>query len=246
MATVNKPEVPKNEVAKQEMSCTYQANGEELTLTPSTVKNYLTRGNGSITAQEAVLFMNLCKFQKLNPFLNEAYLVKFGDKPAQQITGKDAFMKRAESHDQFEGYRAGLIIARDKEVMEVEGSFTVSGDVLLGGWCEVYRRDRKFPIVAKVGFDEYNKGQSTWKEMPKTMIRKVAIVQALREAFPANLGGMYVEEEVEFETLPATDEPKKQEANSKPLRIKDDQPTTTKIVDISDVQEINPDEEPEF
>lgn len=246
MATVNKPETPKNEVAKQEMSCTYQANGEELTLTPSTVKNYLTRGNGAITAQEAVLFMNLCKFQKLNPFLNEAYLVKFGDKPAQQITGKDAFMKRAESHEQFEGYRAGLIIARDKEVMEVEGSFTVSGDVLLGGWCEVYRRDRKFPIVAKVGFDEYNKGQSTWKDMPKTMIRKVAIVQALREAFPANLGGMYVEEEVEYETLPAADEPKKQEANSKPLRIKDDTPVTTKIVDVPDVQEINPDEEPDF
>lgn len=243
MGTVNKTETPKNELTKQEMSCTYQANGEELTLTPTTVKNYLTRGNGSITPQEAVLFMNLCKFQKLNPFLNEAYLVKFGDKPAQLITGKDAFMKRAESHEMFEGYKAGLIIAREKEVIEVEGSFTIPGDVLLGGWCEVYRLDRKYPIVAKVGFDEYNKGQSTWKDMPKTMIRKTAMVQALREAFPANLGGMYVEEEVSFENSPAADEPKKQEANKKPLTIKEDKPP---VVDIQDAQVIDPDEEPDF
>ena len=31
--------------------------------------------------------------------------------------------------------------------------------------------------------------------MPLTMIRKTAIVNALREAFPENLGAMYTEEE---------------------------------------------------
>lgn len=237
----------KNEVQEQkrEMAVTYQVNGEELTLTPNTVKNYLTRGNAAITAQEAVLFMNLCKFQKLNPFLNEAYLIKFGDKPAQMITGKDAFMKRAETHEMFDGYRAGLIIARDKEVIEVEGSFTIPGDTLLGGWCEVYRADRKYPIVAKVSFEEYNKGQSTWKDMAKTMIRKVAIVQAFREAFPANLGGMYVEEEVSYEPIPVQDEPKQKEANSKPLTIKDE-PKRPPMEEIQDAQVIDPDEEPDF
>ena len=239
----------KNEIAdKREMAVTYQANGEELTLTPSTVKNFLTRGNGAITGQEAILFMNLCKYQKLNPFLNEAYLVKFGDKPAQMITGKDAFMKRAETHEKFEGYKAGLIIAREDEVLEVEGSFTIPGDKLLGGWCEVYRADRKYPIVAKVSFEEYNKGQSTWKDMAKTMIRKVAMVQAFREAFPANLGGMYVEEEVTFEDLPARDEPKQKEANSKPLTIKDEpqQSIVAQDEEIQDAQIIDPDEAPDW
>ena len=33
--------------------------------------------------------------------------------------------------------------------------------------------------------------------MPGTMISKVAKVQALREAFPAQLGAMYTQEEVE-------------------------------------------------
>lgn len=236
----------KNEIAdKKEMMVTYQVNGEEVTLTPNTVRDYLTRGNTAITGQEAVLFMNLCKYQQLNPFLGEAYLVKFGDKPAEQITGKSAFEKRAESHEMYDGYKAGLIIARDKEVIEVEGSFCLKTDLLLGGWCEVYRKDRKYPVIAKVNFDEYNKGKSTWLTIPKTMIRKVAIVQALREAFPKNLGGLYVEEEVEFETLPAQDEPKKQEANTKPLIIKDE-PRRPPAEEIKDMQEVNLDEEPSF
>lgn len=237
----------KNEVTetKKEIAVSYQANGEEITLTPNTVRDYLTRGNTAITGQEAVLFMNLCKYQQLNPFLGEAYLVKFGEKPAEQITGKSAFEKRADTHEMYDGYKAGLIIARDKEVIEVEGSFCLKTDLLLGGWCEVYRKDRKYPIIAKVNFDEYNKGKSTWLNIPKTMIRKVAIVQALREAFPKNLGGMYVEEEINFEELPAQDEIKQKEANSKPLKIKDES-IRPPVEEIQDAQIIDPDEEPDF
>ena len=55
----------KNEVTepKKDYSVTYQANGEEINLSPTT-KNYLTKGDVNITAQEAILFMNLCKYQK--------------------------------------------------------------------------------------------------------------------------------------------------------------------------------------
>lgn len=239
----------KNEVVEQpkkDYSVTYQVNGEEVTLSPTTIKNYLSRGDADITAQEAILFMNLCKYQKLNPFLNEAFLIKFDKtKPAQMVVGKEAFMKKAENNEVFEGYRAGLIVSRDNEILEIEGSFTAKGDTLLGGWCEVYRADRKFPIIAKVSFDEYSTGKSLWAGKPKTMIRKVAIVQAMREAFPSNLGGMYVEEEVDFETLPAQDEPKQKEANSKPLKIKDE-PTRPPVEEIQDAQIIDPDEEPDF
>ena len=34
-----------------------------------------------------------------------------------------------------------------------------------------------------------------WSKKPATMIRKVALVQALREAFPKALGGLYTAEE---------------------------------------------------
>src|SRR5699024_4380091 len=66
---------------------------------------------------------------------------------------------------------------------------------LIGGWAKVYRSDRDMPVVSKVSVEEYDKKQSTWKQMPLTMIRKTAIVNALREAFPENLVAMYTEEE---------------------------------------------------
>ncbi|WP_284142982.1 recombinase RecT [Caloranaerobacter azorensis] len=92
--------------------CSFVVNGEEVKLTGNTVKNYLTRGNADVTDQEVVMFINLCKYQKLNPFLNEAYLVKFKGAPAQIITSKEAYMKKAEMNPQYDGMRAGLIVQR--------------------------------------------------------------------------------------------------------------------------------------
>jgi hypothetical protein len=106
-------------------------------------------------------------------------------------------MKRAENDPLYDGFKAGLILGRDGEVVETEGSFMLKTDTLLGGWCDVYRKDRKFPISAKVNLEEYHKSQATWNSMPKTMIRKVAIVQALREAFPTKLESLYTEEEIQ-------------------------------------------------
>lgn len=179
----------------------YEVNGETVDLTGNTVKNYLVRGNGAVTDQEVVLFLNLCKFQQLNPFLNEAYLVKFGSNQAQIIVSKEAFMKRAEKNKEFAGFKAGIIVARDNEIVEIEGAFKLPTDKLIGGFAKVYRKDRETPIVVKISFEEFSKGQSTWKQMPMNMIRKTAIVNALREAFPNSLGAMYTEEEAQTEAF---------------------------------------------
>lgn len=97
--------------------------------------------------------------------MNEAFLVKFGQQPAQMIVSKEAFFKRADASEQYEGFKAGIIIVRDNQIVEVEGCFyNEKTDVLVGGWCEVYRSDRKFPIVAKVNLSEYDKKQSIWNE----------------------------------------------------------------------------------
>lgn len=182
-----------NELMLKEVQ--FEVNGELVKLTGNTVKNYLTRGNEAVSDQEVVMFINLCKYKKLNPFLNEAYLVKFKGAPAQIIVGKEAFMKKAETNPNFDGMEAGLIVQSGDEILEIEGSFMSPKDVLLGGWAKVYRKDKRFPYVSKVSLKEYNKGKSTWITIPSTMIRKTAIVQALREAFPVNLGAMYTEEE---------------------------------------------------
>lgn len=173
----------------------YQSAGNEVMLSYEIVRNYLVRGNGQVLDSDIVQFISLCRYNQLNPFLNEAYLVKFGTTPATMVVSKEAFFKRAEDNENYEGVQSGVIVSRNNEVLELEGAFYLDTDKLLGGWAKVYRSDRKFPLVAKVLLSEYDKGQSVWKEKRGTMISKVAKVQALREAFPAQLGALYTQEE---------------------------------------------------
>lgn len=185
-------------------------------LTADTVKNYLTSGNGAVTEQETLMFIELCKAQKLNPFIREAYLIKFGNSPANIVVGKDVFVKRAYRNPNFEGMKAGIVVVgKDGLIEEREGSLKLKGEELVGGWCEVYTNDKKFPIKSVVSLEEYSKSQSTWKTMPCVMIRKCAMVTALREAFPENLQGLYDASEVgidaklpEKEIIPGTASPK--------------------------------------
>jgi len=180
---------------KELMATDFDVNGQSVKLNANTVKNFLVSGNGKITDQEALMFISLCKYQHLNPFLNEAYLVKFGNSPAQQIVSKDAFMKRAEANKEYDGLKAGCIVKRNDDIKYTNGAFTLDTDKILGGWAEVYRKDRKEPIHIEISSKEFSKGQATWKQMPANMIRKTAIVNALREAFPTDLGAMYTEED---------------------------------------------------
>ena len=175
---------------------TYQVNGEDVNLSFQIVRNYLTKGSASVSDAEVIQFISLCRANQLNPFIGDAYMVKYGSEPAQMIISKGAFMKRAESSPLYTGYQAGILILRDNRVIEEEGSFFLKGDILVGGWARVYRKDREHPITARVRLEEYNKGKSTWASMPGTMIRKVAIAQAFREAFPFAVQGMYTPEEM--------------------------------------------------
>lgn len=205
----------------------FEVNGEPVKLSGNTVREYLVRGNGAVSEQEVVMFINLCKFQKLNPFLNEAYLIKFGSQPSQIIVSKEAFMKRAESNPNYKGFVAGIIVERNGDLVEIEGAVKLEKDKLIGGWCKVYRKDREMPIVSKISLDEFGKGQATWKQMPLNMIRKSAIVNALREAFPENLGAMYTEDDADLNKKDVTPEQQvqqeiKQHANREIIDI----PTT--------------------
>lgn len=184
------------ETGLMETKVSYEVNGEEITLTGNMIKRFLVSGDpAKVSEQEVTMFLNLCKFQKLNPFLNEAYLVKFKDAPAQIIVSKEAFMKRAEANPHYEGFKAGIVVQRGDSMERIEGALKLKNDALIGGWAEIYRDDRKAPITVEIAISEFSKGQATWQSMPMNMIRKTAIVNALREAFPENLGSMYTEDD---------------------------------------------------
>lgn len=54
-------------------------------LSAETVKNYICP---DANQQEILYFLELCKAQQLNPFIRDAYLVKYGQQPAQIIVGR--------------------------------------------------------------------------------------------------------------------------------------------------------------
>ena len=200
---------------KEERKLTYQVNGADVTLSASIVRNYLTNGNGNVTDQEVAYFLNLCKYQKLNPLVKECYLIKYGSQPATMVTSKDALLKRAMRNPKYKGHEAGVIV-RVKETGELEyrkGSFVIyEEEELIGGWAKTYVEGYDVPIEAAVSFQEfagYTKDgvlNSMWSGKPGTMIRKTALVTSLREAFPDDLSGMYASEEVgvDFDDTTAT------------------------------------------
>ena len=181
------------------MKISYETSLGVVDLDFQTVKNYLVRGQAEkITDQEVVLFMKTCQAQKLNPFAQgEAYLIKFGNDPAQMVVGKDAYMRRAEENPAYRGHKSGIVVLRGDQVIQKEGTCLYPGETLLGGWCRVHRirtGGSGEEIFKEVSLKEYDKGQANWKTKPCTMIEKVAVSQALRSAFPKDYEGMYVAE----------------------------------------------------
>lgn len=223
MAVQNR--LQKTAVNKADQIAEYEANGMKVTLSPNVVRNYLVSGNKElVTMQEVAMFINLCKFSGLNPWLKEAYLIKYSsNEPATLVTGKEAFQKRAEDNPNYDGSEAGIIVLIEEtgEIEYRKGTIKLDGETIIGGYAEVWRKDRAHSTRIEVSFDEYagrkkdGSLNGQWSKKPATMIRKVALVQALREAFPKAFGGMYTAEEqgttepeftVNFENPPAITE----------------------------------------
>lgn len=196
--------IAKAEKAKKEPCALVKyedTEGREVVLTRDDVINTIS-SNPRITDKEIKLFIELAKAQKLNPFTKEIFITKYGDYPATFIVGKDVFTKRAQANPNFKGMQAGIIVQRGNAVDQREGSAMFSDEMLLGGWCKVYVQGYDVPIYDSVSFNEYaaRKSDGTlnamWASKPATMIRKVAIVHALREAFPSDFQGLYDQSEM--------------------------------------------------
>lgn len=152
----------------------------------------------NIDDKELALVLGLCKAQRLNPFNKDVYIIKYGNSPASIVTSKEVFTKRANANPDFEGFDAGIVYINSQgEVCTREGSavYKAANEQLVGGWCRVYVKGRR-PYYDEVTLEEYSTGKSGWAKMPATMIRKVALVHCLREAFPDDFQGLYAAEEM--------------------------------------------------
>lgn len=217
---------------KKELTVVYEVDGETITLTPSIVQNYIVGPDAQITLPEFKFFTSLCKARGLNPFLKEAYCIKYGDQAAQIVVGKDVFLKRAIHNPNYDGIESGVIVKvlETGEIVERKGTFyDIEAEKLVGGWARVFRKDWKHPNYSSVSFAEVAQRKkngslnSNWTSRGATMVEKVAKVRALRETFIDDLGGMYEAEEMGVNI---------ENNQPEPEIIQQEEPTAEKAVDV--------------
>lgn len=190
------------------------SDGTEVKLSPAIVAKYVLTGNGEASDKDVFSFLAKCRARGLNPLAGDAYMTSYrnrdGSTSTSVIVSKDYFVRTATQQAGFDGIRAGVVVANRKtgELTYREGSIVgKNSECLVGGWAEVYDKGRRFASRAEVSLDEYDQGRSLWKSKPATMIRKVALVQALREAYPGAFGGIYDRDEMPEPVIPIPDAP---------------------------------------
>ena len=174
----------------QEIAIKNGSENQPMELSKEDVKQYIAP---NATDTELYFFMNIAQSYGLNPFKREIHFVKYGNQPGQTIVGYETYIKRAERTGLLDGWSVWM----DKDNV---GEKAV---------IEIHRKDRSHSFRWEAYRKEFDKQQSTWKVMPYFMLKKVAISQGFRLAFPEEVGGMpYTPDEINAgvtESLPKND-----------------------------------------
>lgn len=196
-------------------------SGLAVQVTPDDVRRYICE---NATEKEVGLFLQLCRTQRLNPFVKDAYLVKYGSAPASMITAYQVFNRRACRDANYDGIKSGVVVLSNGAIERRRGSavYKQLGDELLGGWAEVRFKDGREPAYAELALTDYSTGKSNWAKMPGVMIEKCAKATAWRLAFPDTFQGMYTAEEMDQAEPPQPEqvqpEPVQRPVDLQPIR----------------------------
>lgn len=176
------------------------SDGVDVELTPEKVVGLIVTGGQQPDPRDVAVFMAKCQARGLNPLAGDCYMTTYKNKHGRVSTSvvvsKDYYMRTAYMQPTYKGFKAGVIVANNGQVFYRDGAFVIKGEQILGGWAEVYDERLTQPVREEVSFDEYDTGASLWADKPATMIRKVALVQALRETYPQAYGGVYDQSEM--------------------------------------------------
>ena len=173
--------------------------GNELARLDEGIIQSIVTGGGTLTPGEVEQVLMLCKLRGINPLAKDCYITKFEGSPATIIVSKDYYMRTMAQHETFQGMRAGVVVVSHAtgELVYREGSIVgTSSETLVGGWAEIYDSRWTAPWRIEVSMVEYDGKRALWKTKPATMIRKVAIVQCAREAYPESYSGLYDSSEI--------------------------------------------------
>ncbi|OCL28640.1 hypothetical protein U472_00345 [Orenia metallireducens] len=149
---------------------------------------------------EFEMFMHLAKQYGLDPFQKEIFFWKYGSDPTI-MTSRDGYLKIANNHPQFDGHVADVVHENDsfEKLMDgVKHTYNLKNrGKIIGAYCLVYRKDRKFPVYVFAPYEEYKKSSQVWRQYASAMILKCAESMALKRAF--SVSGLVSREEIGYE-----------------------------------------------
>jgi phage recombination protein Bet len=137
----------------------------------------------TLTGAEQNQFIQTALAGDLNPFKREIHLAVYGEgenRKVSMLTGYQVYLKRAERTGNLDGWRAWL---------EGEGP-------QMKAIVEIFRKDWSHSFTHEVYWEESvqkkKDGNPTqfWAKQPRFQLRKVAIAQGFRLAFPDELGSL--------------------------------------------------------
>ena len=135
---------------------------------------------------ELKFFIYACQRTGLDPFARQIYSVPRGGQRVIQ-TSVDGFRLIAERTGRYSPGREPTFVL-DKEGNLMSATAYVKKQTKDGTWHEV---------AASAMMMEYDGKNTFWKKMPYLMLAKCAECLALRKAFPAEMSGLYGQEEMQ-------------------------------------------------
>jgi len=144
----------------------------------------------SVSDMEIRKAISLAKHLGLDPTKKECYFVPYKSS-LQLVVSYTEYIKRAERSGKLNGW--DVVVAKD--------------DVDVFAEVVIYKKDWQYPLKWRVYLSEAKKETPNWKTMPLFMLKKTAISQAFRLAFPEETSLLPLEEaEIASEPVEETTE----------------------------------------
>jgi len=223
---------------------------DQVELTMSRVRQFIATPTASgrlPSDSELINFIQICKLRRLNPWCKDAFLIGYDERNhKKQIIGAkfstivayQALTKRAEGNENYDGIEAGVIVEREGDFgQQLDGTFSLPTDKLVGAWSRVFRKDRSRPYFCSIVREAFDKKRSRWKDDPNGMLVKCAKAAGLREQFPNDLGGMYIHEEMPEEQPAPAERVRREDLRAVPLTADDGEVIEEDEVQVSNLDE---------
>jgi len=167
-----------------EQGKTVQPSSEQKIQRETVIEYLRTFGfSKTLSEEEQSQFISTACAGNLDPYKREIYIAVYGEGANRKVsilTGYQVYLKRAERTGNLDGWRAWI---------EGDGS-------QMKAIVEIYRKDWSHSFTHEVYWEEAvqkkKDGSPTqfWSKQPRFQLRKVAMAQAFRLAFPDELGGL--------------------------------------------------------